>query len=60
MSWLIEDISDALKSWGHAGGREGGLIMKSDGEPSILALKPPHPQHLGVLVQTASKCSVLP
>ena len=39
MSWFIEDLSDTLESCGHAGGREGELIMKSDGEPSILTLK---------------------
>ena len=37
MSWLIEDI--VLKSWWHGGGKEGELIMKSDGEPAIIALK---------------------
>ena len=39
MSWLIEDISGALKSWGDAWERVGILNMKSDGEPSILTLK---------------------
>ena len=38
MDWLIEDISSTLKSWGHAGGKEGELIVKSDGEPAITAL----------------------
>ena len=39
MDWLIEDISTVLKGWGHAGGSGGAVIMKSDGEPAILALK---------------------
>lgn len=39
LDWLIEDVSSSLKSWGHTGGREGELIMKSDGEPVLVALK---------------------
>ena len=39
MDWLIEDISTVMKGWGHAGGSGGEVIMKSDGEPAILALK---------------------
>ena len=31
MDWLVEDISTTLKSWGHAGGTGGEIIMKSDG-----------------------------
>ncbi len=38
MDWLIEDICSTMKSWGHAGGKEGELIAKSDGEPAIIAL----------------------
>ena len=36
---LIEDMSNALKSCGHTGGRESELIMKSGGEPALIALK---------------------
>ena len=39
MDWLIVDISNTLKSWGHTGGAGGHTIIKSDGEPAILALK---------------------
>ena len=39
MDWLIKDISEELKSWGHAGGSEGRIIMKSDGESSIKAVR---------------------
>ena len=39
MDWLIEDISIILKSWGHAGGTGGELIMKSDSEPAIVAVR---------------------
>ena len=39
MDWLIEDISATLKSWGHAGGTGGEIILKSDGEPALLAVR---------------------
>ena len=28
-----------LRAWGHAGGAGGELIVKSDGEPALLAVK---------------------
>ena len=37
IDWLIDDISTILKSWGHAGGKGGELIVKSDGQPAMLA-----------------------
>ena len=39
MEWLIKDMAEELKSWGHIGGRDGELILKSDGEPSIKAVR---------------------
>ena len=30
--WIIKDMSDELKSWGHVGGVGGKLILKCDGE----------------------------
>ena len=39
MGWLVEDISTTLKSWGHAGGSGGEIIIKSDGEPALLAVR---------------------
>ena len=39
MDWLIEDISATLKSWGHAGGTGGEIILKSDGERAMLAVR---------------------
>ena len=39
MDWLIQDISKTLKSWGHAGGAGGHLILKSDGEPALMVVK---------------------
>ena len=32
MEWLVRDMSEELKSWGHVGGDSGRLILKSDGE----------------------------
>ena len=31
MDWLIRDVSEELKSWGHAGGTGGKIIFKCDG-----------------------------
>jgi len=39
MDWLIEDISTIMKSWGHGGGTGGELIIKTDGEPALLAVR---------------------
>ena len=39
MSWLIEDMCTQLRAWGHAGGAGEELIVKSDGEPALLAVK---------------------
>ena len=38
MEWLIKDMSEEMKVWGHQGGSGGKLIIKSDGEASIKAL----------------------
>ena len=37
--WLIQDMVEELKSWGHAGGVSGHLILKCDNEPAIKALR---------------------
>lgn len=39
LEWLIKDMHEELKSWGHTGGAGGRLILKSDGEPSIKAVR---------------------
>ena len=39
MLWSVEDMCAQLRAWGHAGGDGGELIVKSDGEPAILAVK---------------------
>jgi len=47
MDWLVEDLLITLKSWGHAGGSAGHVIMESDGEPAILAVKNAVTQRMG-------------
>jgi hypothetical protein len=39
MEWLIKDLSEELKSWGHPGGVNGNIVMKTDGEPAVVALR---------------------
>ena len=39
MDWLIKDTHEELKSWGHPGGESNELILKSDGEPAIVAVR---------------------
>ena len=38
-SWLIQVMHQELKSWGHPGGASNALILKSDGEPAIVAVR---------------------
>ena len=47
MDWLIQDMVEELKSWGHTGGNNGHIIMKSDNEPAILALRDTVGRYLG-------------
>ena len=39
MEWLVKDMSEEMKSWGHQGGDGGHIILQSDGERSIVALR---------------------
>ena len=39
MNWLVTDICDELRSWGHPGGGSHSIIMKSDSEPAVVALR---------------------
>ena len=39
MDWLIKDMHEELKSWGYPGGANNELILKSDGEPAIVAVR---------------------
>ena len=40
-SWLVKDMHQELKSWGHPGGARNELILKSDGELAIVAVRGP-------------------
>ena len=37
--WLIKDMDAELKAWGHSRGTTGHIIMKSDGEAAVVALR---------------------
>ena len=39
MDWLIKDMSEELKTWGHPGGDAGHIILKSDGERAIHSVR---------------------
>ena len=39
MEWLVKDLHEELKSWGHMGGTAGDIIIKTDGAASIVALR---------------------
>ena len=39
MDWLIIDMVEELRSWGHTGGNSGHIIMKSDNENAIKSLR---------------------
>ena len=39
MDWLIYDIRDELNSWGHTGRQGGHIIIKTDNENAIKALR---------------------
>ena len=36
---MIKDLHEELKAWGHPGGGDNKIIMKSDGERSIVAIR---------------------
>ena len=50
MVWLIKDMHEELKSWGRPGGGSNALILKSDGEPAIVAVREAVAQFHGGLV----------
>ena len=37
--WLVRDLSEELKSWGHTGGEKSRIVLKSDNGSIIVALK---------------------
>ena len=38
-SWLVKGMHQELEAWGHPGGGQNPLILKSDGEPAIVAVR---------------------
>ena len=47
MQWLIVDLHEELKSWGHHGGEGGHTIFKSDNENAIVAVREALARHHG-------------
>ena len=39
MDWLVKDLAEELKTWGHTGGESGHILLKTDGERSITAVR---------------------
>ena len=39
MDWLVKDMSAEMRMWGHGGGVAGKVILKSDGERSLVAVR---------------------
>ena len=39
MEWLVKDLHEELKSWGRMGVAGGQIVIKTDGESSIVALR---------------------
>ena len=39
MQWLVKDLHEELKSWGFPGGGDHRVILKTDGEPAVVALR---------------------
>ena len=39
MKWLVQDLHEELKAWGRPGGGGNRLVIKSDGESPIVAVR---------------------
>ena len=39
VDWVVKDMTEELKIWGYPGGPQDKLILKTDGEPAIMALR---------------------
>ena len=37
--WLVKDMHQELEAWGLPGGGQNSLILESDGEPAIVAVR---------------------
>ena len=52
MDWLVKDICEELKTWGHAGGPGRPIILKNDNERPMVAVRHAIAKfHGGVVVQ---------
>ena len=38
-SWLVKDMHQELKSWGHPGGGQNAIVLKSDSQPLWLCAR---------------------
>ena len=53
--WLVKDADEEMKVWGHTGGQNGHVILKSDGEKSLVAFREALSKfHGGVVVPETS------
>ena len=39
LAWLVREAHEELKAWGHPGGGDNAIVLKSDGERAIVALR---------------------
>jgi len=55
--WAVMDVSEELKVWGHPGGEGGKIILKSDGEASMVAFREALAKYHGGIVvpETSAK-----
>ena len=50
MSWIVKDMHEELKALGRPGGQSNALIVKSDGEPAIVAVREALSKYRGGMV----------
>ena len=55
MEWLMKDMHAELKPWGYPGGGENPIMMRSVGEPSIVAVREALSRYHGGLVPPKRK-----
>ena len=57
IEWTLKDMIEELKTWGHHGGVQGKIILKTDGEAAIMALRDQLAKMLGTqaIVETSAR-----
>ena len=57
IDWAVRDMAEELKTWGHHGGGQSKLILRSDGEAAITALRDQLARMIGgrTVVETSAK-----